>query len=303
MSRSAVAAAAAGEFAVMGVVNVTPDSFSDGGLYFDARAAVDHARELEAEGAAILDVGGESTRPGALPVAEAEELRRVLPVIEALREAGTGAQISIDTSKAAVAAAAIEAGATLVNDVTALRGDPAMAELVAQSGADCCLMHMLGEPRTMQRDPRYDDVVSDVKAFLEERLRFAVAAGIAEEKIVLDPGIGFGKTTKHNLELLRRIGEVVAIGRPVVVGTSRKSFLGKITARPVEDRMAATIATNVLAYAAGARVFRVHDVAPVHDALAITAATVQRPWASTTPTTTTTPTTWTRTTRKAPSPK
>jgi dihydropteroate synthase len=297
-----VAAAAAGDFVVMGVVNVTPDSFSDGGLYFDPRAAIDHARRLEAEGAAILDVGGESTRPGASPVPEAEERRRVLPVIEGLAGRGAGAEISIDTSKAAVAEAAIAAGATLVNDVTALRGDPRMAEVVAQSAADCCLMHMLGEPRTMQRDPSYEDVVSEVKAFLEERLQFAVAHGIAEERIVLDPGIGFGKTTEHNLELLRRVDELVALGRPVAIGTSRKSFLGKITARPVEDRTAATIATTVLTYAGGARVFRVHDVAPVHDALAITAATVQRPWPRTTPTTpTTTSTTTTR--RKAPSPR
>jgi dihydropteroate synthase len=294
-----VAAAATGEFAVMGVVNVTPDSFSDGGLYFDVRAAIDHGHELEAEGAAILDIGGESTRPGARPVPEAEELRRVLPVIAGLAAAGGGAEISIDTSKAAVAEAALAAGATMVNDVTGLRGDSAMAEVVARAGADCCLMHMLGDPRTMQRDPRYEDVVSEVKAFLEERLSFAVAEGIEEERIVLDPGIGFGKTTEHNLELLRRIDELVSIGRPVAVGTSRKSFLGKITARPVEDRTAATIATNVLAYAGGARVFRVHDVAPVHDALAITAATVQRPWPPTKPTRTTTPTT----TRKAPSPR
>jgi dihydropteroate synthase len=299
MSCGAVAAAAAGEFAVMGVVNVTPDSFSDGGLYLDVGAAIDHARELEAEGAAILDVGGESTRPGATPVAEAEELRRVLPVIEGLVAAGVTAEISIDTSKAPVAQAALAAGATLVNDVTALRGDAAMAELVACAGADCCLMHMLGEPRTMQRDPRYDDVVSEVKAFLEERLEFAVAQGIAEERIVLDPGIGFGKTTEHNLELLRRVDELVAIGRPVAIGTSRKSFLGKITARPVEDRTAATVATNVLAYARGARVFRVHDVAPVHDALAIAAATVQRPWPRTKPTRSTTP----MTTRRPPSPR
>jgi dihydropteroate synthase len=299
MSCGAVAAAAAGEFAVMGVVNVTPDSFSDGGLYLDVGAAIDHARELEAEGAAILDVGGESTRPGATPVAEAEELRRVLPVIEGLVAGGVTAEISIDTSKAPVAQAALAAGATLVNDVTALRGDAAMAELVACAGADCCLMHMLGEPRTMQRDPRYDDVVSEVKAFLEERLEFAVAQGIAEERIVLDPGIGFGKTTEHNLELLRRVDELVAIGRPVAIGTSRKSFLGKITARPVEDRTAATVATNVLAYARGARVFRVHDVAPVHDALAIAAATVQRPWPRTKPTRSTTP----MTTRRPPSPR
>jgi dihydropteroate synthase len=286
---SAVAAAATGEFAVMGIVNVTPDSFSDGGLYLDPRAAVDHALELERSGATILDVGGESTRPGASPVSEREETRRVMPVIEALSDAQ--AQVSIDTSKAAVAAAAISAGATLVNDVTALRGDPAMADVVAAAGVDCCLMHMLGEPRTMQRDPRYGDVVSEVKAFLEERMAFAVAHGVAEERILLDPGIGFGKTTEHNLELLRRLDEIVSIGRPVALGTSRKSFLGKITAKPVEDRIAATIATNVLAYLRGARVFRVHDVAPIHDALAITAATVKRPWASTTPTSSTISTT------------
>jgi dihydropteroate synthase len=301
-AHSAVTAAAEGDFAVMGVVNVTPDSFSDGGLYLDARAAIDHALELERAGAAILDVGGESTRPGATPVAEAEELRRVVPVIEGLRAAGCGAQVSIDTSKAAVAAAALTAGATLVNDVTALRADPEMAELVATSGADCCLMHMLGEPRTMQRDPRYGDVVSEVKAFLEGRLGFAVARGVAEERVMLDPGIGFGKTTDHNLELLRRLDELVAIGRPIAIGTSRKSFLGKITARPVEDRIAATIATNVVAYGAGARVFRVHDAGPIYDALAITAATVQRPWASATATRTTTSTTWTRT-RRARSPR
>jgi dihydropteroate synthase len=289
MMRSAVAAAAAGEFAVMGIVNVTPDSFSDGGLYLDPRAAVDHALELERSGATILDVGGESTRPGASPVSEREETRRVMPVIEALADAR--AQVSIDTSKAAVAAAAISAGATLVNDVTALRGDPAMADVVAAAEVDCCLMHMLGEPRTMQRDPRYGDVVSEVKAFLEERMAFAVAHGVAEERILLDPGIGFGKTTEHNLELLRRLDEIVSLGRPVALGTSRKSFLGKITAKPVEDRIAATIATNVLAYLRGARVFRVHDVAPIHDALAITAATVKRPWASTTPTSSTISTT------------
>jgi dihydropteroate synthase len=286
--RSAVAAAAAGEFEVMGIVNVTPDSFSDGGLYLDHRAAVAHGLELERAGASILDIGGESTRPGAHPVPEAEELRRVVPVIEGLRAQGSAAQISIDTSKAAVAAAALGAGATLVNDVTALRGDPAMAEVVASARADLCLMHMLGDPRTMQRDPHYDDVVSEVKAFLDERLRVAVAAGIAEERIALDPGIGFGKTTEHNLTLLRRVAELVALGRPVLIGTSRKSFLGKITARPVEDRTAATIATNLFAYERGVRIFRVHDVAPIHDALQVLAATVQRPWLTTTPTSSTT---------------
>jgi dihydropteroate synthase len=286
--RSAVTGAAAGEFQVMGIVNVTPDSFSDGGLYLDARAAVDHGLALERAGATILDVGGESTRPGANPVPEDEELRRVLPVIEGLRAGGSGAQLSIDTSKAPVARAALAAGATMVNDVTALRGDPGMAEVIAATGADCCLMHMLGEPRTMQRDPRYGDVVSEIKAFLEERLSVAVAAGVAEERIMLDPGIGFGKTTEHNLELLRRLDEIVAVGRPVAVGTSRKSFLGKITARPVEDRIAATIATTLVAYERGARVFRVHDVAPIHDALAITAATVRPAWERTTPTSSTT---------------
>ncbi|MGB9183622.1 MAG: dihydropteroate synthase [Solirubrobacteraceae bacterium] len=283
-----MSAAAAGEFQVMGIVNVTPDSFSDGGLYLDAGAAIDHGLALERAGAAILDVGGESTRPGANPVPEDEELRRVLPVIEGLRARGTGAQLSIDTSKAAVARATLAAGATLVNDVTALRGDPGMAEVIATAGVDCCLMHMLGEPRTMQRDPRYGDVVSEIKAFLEERLSAAVAAGVAEERILLDPGIGFGKTAEHNLELLRRLDEIVALGRPVVIGTSRKSFLGKITARPVEDRIAATIATNLVAYQRGARVFRVHDVAPIHDALAITAATVRPAWERTTPTSSTT---------------
>jgi dihydropteroate synthase len=260
----------------MGVLNVTPDSFSDGGEWFDHEAAVGRGRELAAQGAAILDVGGESTRPGAAPVAEAEELRRVVPVVEALcAQAPPGVQVSVDTSKAAVARAALGVGATSVNDVTALRGDPAMAGLVAAAGCDVCLMHMLGEPRTMQDDPRYDDVVADVKAFLEERMAVAVAAGIAEDRIALDPGIGFGKTAAHNLELLRRIGEIVALGRPVVVGTSRKSFLGRITGRDdPHQRDVGTVATNVLAYERGASVFRVHDVAATRDALAVAAATL-----------------------------
>jgi dihydropteroate synthase len=264
------------EFLVMGVVNVTPDSFSDGGAYLDPEAAVAHGLELEEQGAAILDIGGESTRPGAPPVALDEELRRVLPVLERL--GGAAAKLSVDTSKAHVAQRALQAGATFVNDVTALRGDPAMASVVAAHGVDCCLMHMLGDPRTMQEDPRYDDVVDEVKAFLEERLQFAVAQGIAEERIVLDPGIGFGKTVGHNLELLGRIDELVALGRPVLVGSSRKSFIGRLTGRGVDERVAGTIATNVLAYAGGARLFRVHDVAPVHDALTVAAATVRRRW-------------------------
>jgi dihydropteroate synthase len=270
----------------MGVVIVTADSFSDGGMYLDAGAAIAHGLELEAEGAAILDIGGESTRPGADPVSEVEELRRVLPVIQGLIAAGCRAQLSIDTSKSAIAARALEAGATLVNDVTAFRGDPEVADVVAAAGADCCLMHMLGTPRTMQSDPRYDDVVADVKAFLEDRMSFATGRGIAEDRILLDPGIGFGKTVEHNLELLRRLGELIELGRPVVIGTSRKSFLGRITGREVDDRVAATVATNVLAYERGARVFRVHDVAPVRDALIVTAATVSAPWKTPTSTTT-----------------
>jgi dihydropteroate synthase len=269
---------------VMGVVNVTPDSFSDGGEWLDRDAAIAHGRELVGQGAQILDVGGESTRPGAEPVTEAEELRRVVGVLEGLADAG--ARLSIDTSKAAVAAAALDAGATIVNDVTALRGDPAMAALIAERGCDCILMHMLGEPRTMQRDPAYDDVVGEVGAFLTERLRHAVSQGIDEQRVWLDPGIGFGKTIDHNLELLQRLDELVALGRPLVVGTSRKAFLGTITGRGPQQRVAGTIATNVLALARGASVFRVHDVAEARDALAVAAATLRGRWppATTNPT-------------------
>jgi dihydropteroate synthase len=257
-------------FELMGVVNVTPDSFSDGGRFLDPDVAVAHGMRLAGEGATILDVGGESTRPGAEPVPADEELRRVLPVVEALAR---GHRVSIDTTKLEVARATIAAGATIVNDVSALRFAPELAGLVADAGIGCCLMHMLGDPRTMQNDPRYDDVVSDVRAFLEERLAFAVAEGVPEERVWLDPGIGFGKTVEHNLELLRRLDEIVAIGRPVVIGTSRKSFLGRLTADRAE-RLPGTIATNVLALERGATVFRVHDVAPVADALEVAAATV-----------------------------
>jgi dihydropteroate synthase len=255
---------------LMGVVNVTPDSFSDGGLYLDPEAAIVHGRELAEAGAEILDVGGESTRPGAEPVAAEEELRRVVPVIHGLRE--SGCEISVDTSKAAVAAAALDAGATIVNDVTALRGDPEMAALCAERGATVVLMHMLGEPRTMQRDPRYGDVVAEVKAFLAERLAVAVAAGVAEERVWLDPGIGFGKTAAHNMELLRRLGELRELGRPLVVGTSRKSFIGKVDGSAADERLGGTIASSVLAAAEGAEVLRVHDVAEVRQALAVAAA-------------------------------
>ena len=276
------------DFRLMGIVNVTPDSFSDGGQYLDPRAAIEHGLKLEAEGAAILDIGGESTRPGAEPVPADVELRRVVPVIEGLVSAGARAQISVDTSKASVAAAALAAGATLVNDVTAFRADPAMAGVVARGRADCCLMHMLGEPRTMQHDPHYEDVVSEVKEFLAQRVAFAVAAGVPEQRIIVDPGIGFGKTGAHNLELIARLQELATIGAPVMIGTSRKSFLGRLTGRETDQRLAGTIATNVLAYERGARLFRVHDVAPVHDALTVTAATVRGEWARTTPTSSTT---------------
>jgi dihydropteroate synthase len=267
-------------FMVMGVVNVTPDSFSDGGLFLEADAAVAQGERLAAEGAAILDVGGESTRPGAEPVPVDEELARVVPVVERLAVNGV-ARVSVDTTKLAVAEAALQAGARIVNDVSAFRFEPEMAGLVASAGARCCLMHMLGEPRTMQEDPRYEDVVSEVRAFLEERLAFAVGEGVPEDRVWLDPGIGFGKTVEHNLELLRRLDEIVAIGRPVVIGTSRKSFLGKLTGREPRDRVPGTIATNVIAYERGASIFRVHDVAPVVDALKVAAATVGTPWKTT----------------------
>jgi dihydropteroate synthase len=254
----------------MGVVNVTPDSFSDGGLYLDPAAAIAHGVELAEAGAAILDVGGESTRPGAETVPADEELRRVVPVIEGLAE--VGAEISVDTSKAAVAAAALDAGAEIVNDVTALRGDAEMAGLCAEREATVILMHMAGSPRTMQREPLYADVVAEVKAFLTERLVFALAAGIAEERIWLDPGIGFGKTAEHNLELLRRLSELTELGRPLVVGTSRKSFIGRLDGSEANDRLGGTIASSILAAAEGAEVLRVHDVAEVGQALTVATA-------------------------------
>lgn len=257
---------------LMGVVNVTPDSFSDGGLYLDPAAAVAHGRELAEAGADILDVGGESTRPGAEAVSVEEELRRVVPVVEGLT--AVEAEVSVDTSKAAVAAAALEAGATIVNDVTALRSDPEMAVLCAERGATVVLMHMLGDPRTMQEDPRYGDVVEEVRGFLAERLAAALAAGIEEERIWLDPGIGFGKTPAHNMELLRRLGELRELGRPLVVGTSRKSFIGKVDGSAAGERLGGTIASSILAAAEGAEVLRVHDIAEMRQALAVAAAII-----------------------------
>jgi dihydropteroate synthase len=254
---------------LMGVVNVTPDSFSDGGLFLDADAAVAHGEKLAEDGAEILDVGGESTRPGAEEVSAEEELARVEPVVAGLAATAT---VSIDTSKAVVAEAALAAGASIVNDVTALRHDPEIAGLCAEQGAGLVLMHMQGDPRTMQANPRYEDVVDDVKAFLAERAEAAVAAGVAEERIWLDPGIGFGKTLEHNLELLRRLGELRELGRPLVVGTSRKSFLGKIDGSAVEDRLGGSIASALLAGAEGADVLRVHDVAQTAQAMRMAAA-------------------------------
>jgi len=251
---------------VMGVINVTPDSFSDGGVHLRADAAVASAWRMLDDGAAIVDVGGESTRPGAAGVDAEEELRRVVPVLEGL----AGAPVSIDTSKAEVARRALALGAELVNDVTALRADPALAAVAAEAGAYVCLMHMRGEPRTMQTDPRYDDVVAEVKRFLEERLVFAVAAGIAEDRICLDPGIGFGKTVEHNFELIRRLDELVAIGRPILVGFSRKSSLGRILGDPAArtGSTAASVGAAVSAYDRGATILRAHDVREHVEALA-----------------------------------
>ena len=256
---------------VMGVVNVTPDSFSDGGVHFRPDDAVAAARRMVAEGAAIVDVGGESTRPGAAGVSVDEELRRVLPVLEAV---ASELPASIDTAKAEVARRALELGAEMVNDVTALRGDPELAGVVANAGAYLCLMHMRGDPRTMQLDPRYDDVAAEVAAFLEERLAAAVAAGVAEDRICLDPGIGFGKTVEQNLELVRRLDVLTALGRPVVIGFSRKSTLGRLLGDPTArtGTTAASVGAAVAAYERGATILRVHDVREHVEALTIARA-------------------------------
>ena len=256
----------------MGIVNVTPDSFSDGGVNFRPEDAVASARRMLDEGAAIVDVGGESTRPGSEGVSVDEELRRIVPVLEQL----AGLPISIDTAKAQVARRALELGAELVNDVTALRADPEVAEAAAEADAYVCLMHMQGEPRTMQASPAYEDVVSEVKAFLEERIGLAVEAGIREDRILVDPGIGFGKTVEHNFELIRRLDELAALGRPVVVGFSRKSSLGRILGDPEAKTgpLSASIAAAVAAYERGATMLRVHDVKEHVEALATARAVV-----------------------------
>ncbi|MEH3054983.1 MAG: dihydropteroate synthase [Patulibacter minatonensis] len=262
------------DFALMGILNVTPDSFSDGGLWLDPVAAVAHAETMAAAGATIIDVGGESTRPGAAPVDLDEELRRVVPVIAELSTRLPGVTLSVDTTKAAVASAAIDAGATYVNDVTAFTSDPEMVHVVAaHRHVRCCLMHMQGAPRTMQSNPQYEDVVHEVEVHLRRRLEAVVEHGIPAERIDLDPGIGFGKTVGHNLRLLKNLDRLVAIGRPVVLGTSRKSSLARLTGRTDPSQLvSASVATTVLGYQQGVRTFRVHDVAEHRDALVVAEA-------------------------------
>ena len=258
---------------LVGVLNVTPDSFSDGGDFLDPAKAAAHAAAMLDEGAGIIDVGGESTRPGSDPVTREEEARRVVPVIEEILANSPDAIVSIDTYRAATAEAALGAGARIVNDVTALRGDPRMAGVVAEARCPVVLMHMLGEPKTMQHDPRYADVVREVRDFLAGRAEHAVAAGVVPESIILDPGIGFGKSLEHNLALLRHLDELVALGFPVLVGASRKSFLGRITGvEEARDRVPGTVAANVIAYEKGATFFRVHDVGANREALAVARA-------------------------------
>jgi dihydropteroate synthase len=257
--------------AIMGVVNVTPDSFSDGGRFLAADAALEQALTLVREGASIVDIGGESTRPGSELVPLDEELRRVLPVVEALA-GSVGVPISVDTMKAEVARRALAAGATIINDVSAFRFDDAMVDAVVESGCPVCLMHMKGQPKTMQDDPRYDDVVDEVLRFLEERMAFALARGVREAQIVVDPGIGFGKTVAHNLALLDGLDRLCSLGRPVLLGASRKRFLGAVLGAEPADRIIGTVATTVIGYLAGAQIFRVHDVKPNFEALRVALA-------------------------------
>jgi dihydropteroate synthase len=258
---------------LMGILNVTPDSFSDGGEFFGVKPAVVQAEKMLDEGAHIIDLGGESTRPGSDPVSPEEELRRVLPVVRGILESRPETKISIDTYRASTAEAALDAGARVVNDVTALQGDSRMAGLVAERGCPVVLMHMLGEPKSMQRDPRYDDVVREVRDFLVGRVEYAVSAGVREENVILDPGIGFGKILRHNLELLNGLNVFVELGFSVLVGASRKSFLGKILGSDATgDRLFGTVATNVIAYERGATLFRVHDIRANKEALKVAAA-------------------------------
>ena len=257
---------------LMGILNVTPDSFSDGGKFFGLDAAVAQASKMLDEGARVIDVGGESTRPGADPVSPEEELNRVIPVIERILQAHPRTVISVDTYRASTAAAALDAGASIINDVSAI-SDLEMAEVAAERGVPVVLMHMLGEPKSMQKNPRYEDVIREVRDYLASRAERAIAAGVAEENIVLDPGIGFGKTLDHNLKLLDQLDAIVDLGFPVLIGTSRKSFLGKIAGSDYDKaRLFATLASNVMAYERGAAIFRVHDVRPNREALEVAAA-------------------------------
>jgi len=260
---------------IMGIVNATPDSFFDGGRYVDAAAAVAHAVRLVEEGADLLDIGAESTRPGADVVNEAEECRRAIPVVAAVAKAVT-VPISIDTSKAAVARRALDAGAILVNDVTALRGDPAMVDVVARTGAGIVLMHMNGMPRTMQQAPYYDDVVGEISDFFEERIRFAMAHGIVRRQIILDPGIGFGKLLVHNLTLLAQLRHFLQFECPLLIGVSHKAFLGQLVDRPVQERQWATAAAVAMAVDRGAGILRVHDVKGMKDVVRVAAAISQQ---------------------------
>lgn len=260
---------------VMGIVNVTPDSFFDGGQYYDPQRAVAHALRLVAEGADLLDIGAESTRPGALPVDEHEERRRLLPVVSAVARV-VSVPISVDTSKAEVARAALDAGAVMVNDVTALRGDRAMVDVVAEAGAGLVVMHMQGMPETMQQAPHYDDVVGDVAQFLAERSRFAMDHGVERDRIVLDPGIGFGKTLTHNLDLLANLHAFTELGFPLLVGPSRKGFIGQLTHQSVDARAWGTAAVIALAVQQGARILRVHDVGPMRDVVSVADAVARR---------------------------
>ncbi len=256
----------------MGILNVTPDSFSDGGEFFGLDPAITQAERMLDEGARIIDVGGESTRPGADPVSPEEETRRVAPVIQGILETYPETVISIDTYRASTAASALDAGASIINDVSAL-GDPEMAGVAAEKDVPVILMHMLGEPKSMQKNPYYEDVVREVRDYLAGRAEYAMAADIAEENIILDPGIGFGKTLKHNLRLLDRLDAIVGLGFPVLVGVSRKSFLGKlVSSDDAKARLSATLATTVMAYERGASIFRVHDVRPNREALEVAEA-------------------------------
>jgi dihydropteroate synthase len=261
---------------VMGILNVTPDSFSDGGLYLQPSEALEHALEMTGDGADVIDVGGQSSRPGSQSVPESEELKRVIPVVERIR-AGWDGPISIDTARARVTEEALKAGASIVNDITAFTGDPETARVTARFDAACVLMHMQGTPATMQDDPGYDDLMGEIARFLDSAVAAAVAAGVGDDQIVVDPGIGFGKTTAHNLAILRHLPELKVLGKPILVGPSRKGFIGRVLDLQVEERLEGTLAAAAYAVAQGARILRVHDVAPVVRAVKLVEACMSSP--------------------------